>query len=193
MSSCDHIAYRIGQHHAVAVVRASSPAGIASTQRTAQRRNRVDFATGNCGLSPPTLFERIGIMAAGGQSRPTRFHAARLEGARRPELARRTGNPFSGPEARAGLPVKTTPTSIASGPADGQAPAIRMRIGKRFTGPVNPANTTPTAIASGPAPTPSQARLDNRKRMAVDKPSSRSFATHHLTRQGMNARAGPFA
>jgi hypothetical protein len=29
--------------------------------------------------------------------------------------------------------------------------------------------------------------------MAVDKPSSRPIATCHLMRQGMNARAGPFA
>jgi hypothetical protein len=193
MSSCAYVVYRIGQHHAAVAARASSPAGTAGTERTVLRQKRIDFATGYCGLSPPTLFERIGIMAADGQPLPTRFHAARLKRARRPELAQRTGSPSSGPEARAGLPVKTTPTSIASGPADGQATAIRMRIGKRFTGPVNPANTTPTAIASGPAQAPSQARLDNRKRMAVAKPSSRPFATHHFTRQGMNARAGPFA
>jgi hypothetical protein len=199
MSSCAYIAYRIGQHHAVVAARASSPAGIASTERTARRQKRVDFATGYCGLSPPTLFERIGIMAADGQPLPTRFHAAhhgcvtRQRRARRPELAQRTGSSSSGPEVRAGLPVKTTPTSIASGPADGQATAIRMRIGKRFTGPIHPAKTTPTAIASGPTQTPSQARLDNRKWMAVDKPSSRPFAIHHLTRQDMNARAGPFA
>ena len=66
MSSCAYIAYRIGQHHVVVAARASSPAGIASTERTARRQKRVDFATGYCGLSPPTLFERIGIMAADG-------------------------------------------------------------------------------------------------------------------------------
>ena len=76
MSSCAYIAYRIGQHHAVVAARASSPAGIASMERTARRQKRVDFATGYCGLSPPTLFERIGIMAADGRPLPTRFHAA---------------------------------------------------------------------------------------------------------------------
>ena len=198
MSSCAYIAYRIGQHHAVVAARASSPAVIASTERTARRQKRVDFATGYCGLSPPTLFERIGIMAADGQPLPTRFHAAhhgcvtRLRHARRPELAQRTGSPSSGPEVRAGLPVKTTPTSIVSGPAQRVGSRIGMRVGKRFTGPINPAKTTPTPIASGPAQAPSRARLDNRKRMAVAKPSSRPIATHHVGRQGMNARAGPF-
>ena len=67
MSSCAYIAYRIGQHHVVVAARASSPAGIASTERTARRQKRVDSATGYCGLSPPTLFERIGIMAGDGQ------------------------------------------------------------------------------------------------------------------------------
>ena len=145
---------------------ASSSACSASMERTAQRRKRVDFATGYCGLSPPTLFERIGIMAADGQPLPTRFHAARQgrgtrpKYARRPEPAQRTGSPCSGPEARAGLPVKTTPTSIASGPA--QTPSQAKRLHK--------------------------ARLDNRKRMAVDKPSSRPIATHLPGRHGMNAR-----
>ena len=192
MSSCAYIAYRIGQHHAVVAARASSPAGIASTERTARRQKRVDFATGYCGLSPPTLFERIGIMAADGQPLPTRFHAARLKRARRSELAQRTGSPSSGPEVRAGLPVKTTPTSIVSGPAQRVGSRIGMRVGKGFTGPINPANTTPTSIASGPAQAPSRARLDNRKRMAVAKPSSRPITTHHFGRHGMNARAGPF-
>ena len=198
MSSCAYIAYRIGQHHAVVAARASSSAGIASMERTARRQKRVDFATGYCGLSPPTLFERIGIMAADGRPLPTRFHAAhhgcvtRLRHARRPELAQRTGSPSSGPEVRAGLPVKTTPTSIASGPTQRVGSRIGMRVGKRFTGPVNPAKTTPTPVASGPGQAPSQARLDNRKRMAVAKPSSRPIATHHVGRHGMNARAGPF-
>jgi hypothetical protein len=199
MSSCACIAYRIGQHHAVVAARASSPAGIASTERTAQRQKRIDFATGYCGLCPPTLFERIGIMAADGQPLPTRFHAAhhgcvaRLRRASRPELAQRTGSPSSGPEVRAGLPVKTTPTGIASGPAQRVGSRIGMRVGKGFTGPINPAKTTPTPIASGPGQAPSRVRLDNRKRMAVAKPSSRPIATHHPGRQGMSARAGPFA
>ena len=199
MSSCAYIAYRIGQHHAVVAARASSPAGIASRERTARRQKRIDFATGYCGLCPPTLFERIGIMAAIGQPLPTRFHAthrgcvARLRRARRPELAQRTGSPFSGPEVRAGLPVKTTPTSIVSGPARRVGSRIGMRVGKGFTGPINPAKTTPTPIASGPGQAPSRARLDNWKRMAVAKLSSSPIATHHPGRQSMSARAGPFA
>ena len=198
MSSCAYIAYRIGQHHVVVTARASSPAGIASTERTARHQKRVDFATGYCGLSPPTLFERIGIMAADGQPLPTRFHAphhgcvTRLRHARRPELAQRTGSPSSGPEVRAGLPVKTTPTSIVSGPAQRVGSRIGMRVGTGFIRSINPAKTTPTSIASGPAQAPSRARLDNRKRMAVAKPSSRPIATHHVGRHGMNARAGPF-
>ncbi len=43
---------------------ASSPAGTAGTEPRASRPKRVDFVTGYCGLSRPTLFERIGIMAA---------------------------------------------------------------------------------------------------------------------------------
>ena len=178
---------------------ASSPAGIASTERTAQRRKRIDFATGYCGLSPPTLFERIGIMAADGQLLPTTFHAAHREcvarqrRAWRPELAQLTGSPSSGPEAWAGLPVKTTATGIVSGPAQRVSSRTGMRVGKGFTGPINPAKTTPTPIASKPGQAPSRARLDNRKRMAVAKPSSRPITTHHPGRQGMSARAGPFA
>jgi hypothetical protein len=107
---------------------ASSSACIVSMERTAQRRKRVDFATGYCGLSPPTLFERIGIMAADGQPLPTRFRAACSKCARRRELAQRTGSPSSGPEARAGLPVKTTQTSIGPGPA--RAPS-RARLDNR--------------------------------------------------------------
>jgi hypothetical protein len=67
-----------------------------------------------------------------------------------------------------------------------------MRVGKGFMGSINPAKTTPTSIASGLAQSPSRARLDNRKRMAVAKPSSRPITTHHLGRHGMTARAGSF-
>ena len=154
---------------------ASSPASIASTARTAPHRKRVDFATGYCGLSPPTLFERIGIMAAHGQPLPVGLDAAHQRCARRPE------------------PVKTTPTRIASGPAQRVGSRTRMRVGKRFTGLIDPVKTTPTAVASGPAHAPSPARLDNRKRMAVAKPSSRPIVIHPPRRQRMSARAGPFS
>jgi hypothetical protein len=131
---------------------ASVPACTASTSPASRPQKRFH-------LSAPTLLETIGIMAADGQPLPTSFHAARLECARRPELALRTGNPSSGPEVRAGFPVKATPTSIASGPAYA----------------------------------PSQARLDNWKRMVAAKPSSRPIAIHPSRRQGMSARAGPFS
>jgi hypothetical protein len=128
---------------------ASSPAGIAGTARPAPHRKRVDFATGCCGLSPPTLFERIGILATDSQPLPTRLRAARRRCA--------------------------------------------MRVGKRFTEFLDTAKTTPTAVASGPARPPSRSRLDNRERMAVDKPSSRPTVSRQPRRRGTHARAGPFA
>ena len=42
-------------------------------------------------------------------------------------------------------------------------------------------------------PWPSQARLDNRKRMVVAKPSSWPIAIRPPRRQRMSARAGPFS
>jgi hypothetical protein len=51
-----------------------------------------------------------------------------------------------------------------------------------------PAKTTPTIIASGPAE-----GLDNRRRMALDKPSSRPVFHRPIGREPMSARAGPFA
>jgi hypothetical protein len=109
---------------------------------------RVDFLTRYCGVSLPTLFKRIGIMAVDGHPLPTRFDAARLRRVSRPELAWHTGNPSLGPYVQAGLPVKDT-TSI---------------------------------IASGPAHAPSQARLDNRRRMVVAKPSSWPIAIYRPRR-----------
>ena len=109
---------------------AASPACIASTSPASRQQKRVDFLTRYCGLSLPTLFKRIGIMAVDGQPLPTRFDAARLRRVSRPELAWHTGNPSLGP-------VKTPPTIIASGPADGQAAAIPMRVGKGFGGPIS--------------------------------------------------------
>jgi hypothetical protein len=170
---------------------AASPACIASTSPASRQQKRVDFLTRYCGLSLPTLFKRIGIMAVDGHPLPTRLDAARLRRVSRPELAWQTGNPSLGPYVQAGLPVKTPPTIIASGPA-GQAAAIPMRVGKGFGGPIKPANTTPTVVASGPAHALSQARLDNRKRMVVAKPSSWPIAIHPPRRQRMSARAGPF-
>jgi hypothetical protein len=97
---------------------------------------------------------------------------------------------------------QTTPTRIVSGP--GNAPGSRMHraTGKLSGGMVHPAKTTPTSITSGPAHAPYQARLDNRQRMAADKPSSRRIAgasftassCHRLSRtEPLMPRAGPSA
>jgi hypothetical protein len=79
---------------------ASSSASIASTAATSRQQKRVDFLTGYCGLSPPTLFKRIGAMAADGQPLPSAFASRRVRmlpaGAERTDLARQAGNPFAG-------------------------------------------------------------------------------------------------
>ncbi|HZX85271.1 MAG TPA: hypothetical protein VFF19_16990 [Reyranella sp.] len=155
-------------------------------------RSNLDFLTRSCGLSSPTLFERIGIMAADGRPLQTSFPAVRLN-ARPSEFVLSANNPSSGPPVKAGRPVKKPPTAIASGPTDWQVTAIRMKVGKVATGPKDPANTTPTVVASGPAHAASRVRLDNRIRMVVAKRSSRLITTHHFRRQGMSARAGPFS
>jgi hypothetical protein len=158
-----HTPHRIGQHHAVGTLRCSSDASIASAGRRRWQQKRIDFLTGNCRLCLPTLFQRIGIMAAEGQPLPTRLHAthrqrnARLRRDRRPELAPQARHPLSGPAVQAGPSVKTTPTRIAS----------------------------------GPAPAPSPARLDNWIRMRVAKPSSRPLTYRPTRREPMTARAGP--
>jgi hypothetical protein len=125
-------------------------------------------------------------MAAAGQLLPPIFGVACVDCARRPELALSIGSPSSAPEVRAGLPVKTTPTSIASRPADGQAAALLMSVGRASSGHGHPAKTTSTAIASGLGPAPSEQRLDNRKLMVVAKPSSRPrghLRTHATTHE----------
>ena len=89
---------------------------------------------------------------------------------------------------------QTTPTPSRPDRARGLATGYGWGIGKPSGGMVHPAKTTPASIASGPAE-----RLDNRKRVVADKPSSRRFArasirsTHHhiLRREPMAARAGP--
>jgi hypothetical protein len=167
---------------------AASPACIASTSPASWQQEHLDFLTRSCGLSAPTLFKRIGIMAARGQPLPTRFDA--MPSARQASrAAQHTSSPSSGSDVQAGLPVKTPPTSIVCGPADGQATAIWVRVGKGFTGQLNAAKTTPSDIPFGPAQARSALRLDN---MMVAKPS-RYTATHQLRRERMSARAGPSA
>ena len=133
----------------------SSSACIAGTGRALPKQKRFDFLTRYCGLCPPTLSERIGIMAADGQRLPTRFHTAHQRYAGRPALSPPAGSP-AGLQVKARPRVKTPPTGVASALADGQAGAMGMRVGNGFNAPIDPAKTTPTAIASGP-----HERLDN--------------------------------
>jgi hypothetical protein len=49
---------------------ASALAGIAGARRTSPPRKHVDSPTGIRGLCQPTLFQRIGIMAASGDHHP---------------------------------------------------------------------------------------------------------------------------
>jgi hypothetical protein len=194
--------------------RCASTAGIATPQK------RIDFVTGNCGVSLPTLFKRIGTMAADGQPLSIGSCAARPRRAWRPELARRTANPFAGPEAPAGPSVKdnTGKYRVRTGRQAGSRDSDVGRQGSDRRLP--PARTTPTRITPGPAHAPSQARyapsparLDNRNRMSVAKPSrrptdrasvrisdrarprSRHASSRHPSsrREPMTARAGPSA
>ncbi len=90
---------------------------------TAQKR--VDSPAGNCGVSLPTLFQRIGFMAANGD------HSSLL--------------------APLHAMARTTPTRTASG--SGFTPDNRMpvAIDKPSSGAIYPVKTTPASIASGPA------------------------------------------
>ena len=173
----------------------------------------LDFLTGNCGVSLPTLFKRIGKMAADGQPLSTRSCAARPTRAWRPELARRTANPFAGPEAPAKPPVEdnTGKHRVRTGRRAGSRDTDEGRQGSDRRLP--PARTTPTRITPGPGRSPSPARLDNRNRMSVAKPSrrptdsasvrisdrarsrSRQASSRHPSsrREPMTARAGPSA
>jgi hypothetical protein len=142
---------------------ASSSASIASTDPISRQHKRVDFLTRYCGLSLPTLFKRIGTMAADGQPLPSAFASRRVR--TRPMGAERTdlARHTANPFAGTVLPARP------------------------------PAKTTPTTMPSGPARTPSQARLDNRKRMAVVKPSSRPIATPASQETTHGRSCWPFA
>lgn len=166
----------------------------------------IDSLAGNCGVSLPTLFKRIGTMAAHGQPLSTRSCTARATRAWRPELARRTVNPFAGPDAPAGPSVKdnTGEHRVRTGRQAGSRDTDEGRQGSDRRLP--PARTTPTRITPGPAHAPLPARLDNRNRMRVAKPSRRQtdrasvrisdrarLDSRHASsrREPMTARAGP--
>jgi hypothetical protein len=95
--------------------------------------DRLDSPTGSCGFSLPTLFKRIGSMAARGQHRPADFTPRACSACSDPNLPDTPAIPRSrptaarrGPEVPARSPVKTTATSITSRTGNGSATGIRM-------------------------------------------------------------------
>jgi hypothetical protein len=131
----------------------SSPACTASTEGTERRRRGGDFVTGYCGLSPPTLFERIGIMAA----ESSRLTAGVLGYARMRSSA---GEAFS--------------DLIATGPAHGVSSRIRMRHAKGVTGPAGPGKDVTVCHRSGQ-------QLRSRGMHARAGPVARSGQQHWMT------------
>jgi hypothetical protein len=91
-------------------------------------------------------------MAAVGQPLSTGPCAARPTRARRPELARRTGNPFAGPQAAAGPPVMdyTGKHRVRTGRRAGSRDTDEGRQGSDRRLP--PARTTQTRVTPGPRP-----------------------------------------
>jgi hypothetical protein len=190
--------------------RVSRRASTAGMPGHATPHKRIDFVTGNCRVSLPMLFKRIGTMAAVGQPLSTGSCAARATRAWRPELARCTANPFAGPEALAGPSVEdnTGKHRVRTGRRAGSRDTDEGRQGSDRRLP--PAWTTPTRITPGPAHAPSPA-LDNRNGMSAAKPSrrptdrasdrmfdrarprSRPASSRHSSsrREPMTARAGP--
>ena len=105
---------------------ASTIAGVASTPPFTPCLKRVGFTPGNCGLSPPALFERIGIAAAESQQLAARVLTAHQR------LAR--------------VPVTDAPTRSRQDGYNGLAAGYGWRSGKGFT--VGTEKTS-TAIVSG--------------------------------------------
>lgn len=155
--------------------------------------NRLDFPTGNCGASVPTLVTRSGSMAAHGRPSPSRFHAThcervtRLRRAWRPDHARHTDSPNVGAEVQARPPVKTTATSIRSGPADRPPAAIRMKVAKRFSGPSMNPRTAPQTGVSRQNDLPRRHRLPSRP----DLPGRRHRRTGSTTGCGWGSPSRP--
>ncbi len=151
--------------------------------------DQLDSLTGSYGFSLPTLFERIGSMAAHGQHRPRDFtprgsnaHSACGD----PSLPGTPATRNAGPEVPARPPAKTTATFIASGTGSAaRQPGYGWRgqgFRRSITEPAHaasrcvqrgpPAKTTPISLASGPARAPSRVHgFDNWKRRGIDKPS----------------------
>ena len=110
--------------------------------------NQLDFAAGNCRVSLPTLFERIGNMAAHGQPPPIGFPPRAYSACGAPSLPGTPATRNAGPEVRSRPPVKTTASSIASGPANGSATAIRTEVAKGFLRPTTEQRTLQTGASS---------------------------------------------
>ena len=117
-------------------------------QRIGLMLNQLDSAAGNCGVSLPMLFERIGSMAAHGLPPPIGFPPRAYGACGAPSLPGTPATRTTGPEVRPRPPVKTTASSIASGPANGSATAIRMEVAKGFSGPPPKQRTLQTGASS---------------------------------------------
>jgi hypothetical protein len=109
--------------------------------------DQLDSLAGNCGLSLPTLFERIGSMAAHGQHRPPDFTPRAYSACGDPSLPRTPATRNAGPEVPARPPVKTTASLITS--RTGQPLGNRDTDGeaKGFTGS-SPNHTLQTGASS---------------------------------------------
>jgi hypothetical protein len=180
--------------------------------------NQLDSLTGNCGVSLPRLSERIGSMAAHGQSAPIGFPPRAYSvysACGDPSLPGAPAARNAGPGAPASPPVKTTASFITSGPADGPAAAIRMEVAKGFSGPPPKQRTLQTDASSEdrlrrrhrPPLRPDLPKrlhrrgFDNRIRMRIAKPSRgpidgptarHVLPSHRLFwREPMTARASP--
>jgi hypothetical protein len=175
---------------------------------TTSRVFALDSLAQSCGLSLPTLFKRIGSMAAYGQYRPRNFTPRACSAGSTcgdPSLPDTPATLRSrhGGEAGTGGAGKTACEDNSGLHRVPDRPTARQpRYGWRGQGvhrPITahaanrrvqrgpPAKTTPTSIASGPSRAPSQARgLDNRIRMGIVLPSHRLF-----WREPMTARASP--
>lgn len=86
-------------------------------------REALDSVTGNCGVSPPTLFMRIGSMVVIGQPSPSSLHAARRGRDRHSDLAHGPSNPCAGPAVQAGPPEKTTTLAFVMAASSTRLPA----------------------------------------------------------------------